>query len=608
MKFDVLVSSSSLKGLYAENRINDRSQDWKNTNECFTYVLVKEKVNQDQVQTMLTGLVKSNYAGLADFKTFRFIGQKLTDVTPGRITGNPNSYCLPAAGYSVLEFLSLIILILACFNYSSLSVSRALTRSKEIGVRKTTGASRKSLIFQFLSESIITVMFSLAVAVLLLFFITSAFKGLWINTYLNFNLTVNVKVVAIIIGLVLLIGLAAGLYPAFYLSKLNPVGAIKNKPGGAGHSWLKQALSVSQFTVSFFFITTALLLFNQFRHFLDFDYGFQSENIINCKLQGNDYQKVRQAFSTVPGVADLSACDILPSTGEGNGIGLRAIGTQEDYRPFGMIQADTNFINNLTIKLIEGKNLPVSHHVETNGILLNEAAMHELGYYYPAEVIGKVFETDNGKQKAEVVGVVRDFRYKLLVEQDHIGPMVLQNKEEFMYANVKVSSRDQTQTLAGLARKWKQIDPVHSFRYEFYSDQLRSTHSAILDMVSILAFMTLLAIVIACLGLLGMVVYSVERKAKEVGVRKIFGAGNLTILLLLSKGFLKVILISVFVGAPLSYFLNQLWLEKLPNRVAFGWETIVVSTIILSTLGLFTIGSQAIKAAFMNPLKSLRMD
>ncbi len=208
-----------------------------------------------------------------------------------------------------------------------------------------------------------------------------------------------------------------------------------------------------------------------------------------------------------------------------------------------------------------------------------------------------------------MVGVVRDFRFNLLINRHEIEPLVLQNRPaEFKYVNVKIDSRDLRSTITKLEEAWKRIDPIHPFKYQFFDDELAETHQGIFDVVSIISFIAFLAISIACLGLLGMATYSAERKTKEVGIRKVLGAEEFSIAMLLSREFLKMLAISVCIGAPLSYLLNNLWLQKFPNRVDFGWGTLLLGVAILVVLGLLTIGSQTIRASRRNPVESLKME
>jgi putative ABC transport system permease protein len=557
----------------------------------------------------LDDLVAHKYANIKSEQTkdFRLDAQKLLAVQLD-LSGNDTNNRLPRMGYYFLSFLAAIIMILACLNYTNLSVARALTRAKEIGVRKVTGASRKSLIFQFLSESVITAMLALAMAIILLLFIAPAFKSLWVNQYLNFELPSTLSVYLVFFGFALLIGIIAGLYPAFHLSTYKPIQALKDlnsvKPGRLG---LRKVLSVTQFVVSLFFITTSILIHNQFRHFVQFDYGFVSKDIVNVELQGADPLKLTNELGAVPGVSAISATDIIPSTGRSNGIQLKKADSTKEVVEAHIMNIDENFIGNLGLQIIAGKNLPKRGESSERFIVVNESAAKKLGYRYPSEIIGEVF--DAWGESLEVVGVVENFRSDLLINTHEIGPLVLRNQpSQFMYLNVKINSRDRMTTVTKLEQKWKEVDPIHPFKYEFFEDQLAETHQGIFDVVSIIGFIAFLAISIACLGLLGMATYTAERKTKEVGIRKVLGAEEFSIAVLLSREFLKMLTISVCIGAPLSYLINNFWLQKFPNRVDFGWGTLLLGTVVLVVLGLVTIASQTIRASRRNPVDALKME
>jgi putative ABC transport system permease protein len=205
--------------------------------------------------------------------------------------------------------------------------------------------------------------------------------------------------------------------------------------------------------------------------------------------------------------------------------------------------------------------------------------------------------------------VVEDFRYKLLINTSEIGPLIMQNNPaEFKYLNVRLSSVDRAGTIKKLKAAWQRRDPVHPFKYEFFDDQLTATHQAVFDIVSILGFIAFLAITIACLGMLGMATYTAERKRKEVGIRKVLGAEDFQIALMLSKEFLKVLFVAICIGVPMSYFVSNLWLQLLPNHVEFGFGTIFMASLVLLVLGLITIGSQTLRASRRNPVDSLKME
>jgi putative ABC transport system permease protein len=608
LKFDVLVSSASLEALYKSDKIINLTNNWEDHFRTWTYVLLDPNKSQQDLSASLNHLVGRKYADLKDFKEFKLKSQQLSEVNTD-LLNNEMRYRLPTFVYYFLSVLALIIMVSACLNYTNLSIARALTRAKEIGVRKVNGAQRRDLIFQFLSESIITALFALGMACILLVAIKPAFKSLWINQFLNFELQDSLPVYLLFAGFTTLIGLVAGAYPALHLSGFQPAKVLKNldsmRPGKLG---MRKVLTVFQFVVSLFFITSSILVYNQFKHYLQFDYKFNSDNIINIELQGNDYQKVSTLLSSVPGVSTISACDIIPALSRSSEISIKMPGKEEDLN-FGLLQVDENFVPNVQLKLLAGKNLPARGESIDKFIVVNEAAVKQLGYKHPSEIIGKIVETSWSKEALEVVGVIEDFRYRLLINQDKIGPLVLRNQPDaFKYANVQLASKDVTGTIAKIESTWESIDPIHSFKYEFFDEQLAATHRGIMDIVSVIGFISFLAITISCLGLLGMATYTAERRMKEVSIRKVLGAEDLGIALLLSKGFLKILAVAILIGAPLSYMINNFWLQNFPNRVEFGVGTLLLGSLLLLMLGLITIGSQILRVAKRKPIDSLRME
>lgn len=609
LKFDVLMSSTSRPALVAAEKIGDPSTSWDDFFHTYTYVLLKENKSVEDLQVSLKQLVEEKYANIKSdwVKDIKLSPQALADVQLG-LADNDTNNRLPLIGYYFLIVLASVIMLTACFNYTNLSIARALTRAKEIGVRKITGARRGSIIVQFLSESIITSLVALVFATGLLYLLAPAFKNLWVNKYLNFELPTTPGVYVIFFVFALVIGIIAGIYPAFYLSGYNPVKALKSLGiSQRGKLGLRKALSVSQFVLSLFFITTAILVFNQFKYFMEFDYGFKSENIINIELQGMPYQKLKHELSLNPEVTAISATDIIPGTDRNNGMELIKPGTKDEHVLTSILQTDENFLPNLGIKIVAGTNLPSSENGSSK-ILISNKALQQLGFQFPQEAIGQRIES-RWNEHFEIVGVFEDFSYKMPLNTRELHPIILRNQPNaFEYLNVKVASTDLRGTVAKFEEQWKKIDPIHPFKYEFFDDQLAAMHQGIFDLVSILGFIAFLAIVISCLGLLGMATYTTERRTKEIGIRKVLGAEEFTIAKLLSKEFIKMLALAIFIGVPLSYFVNNLWLQQLTTRVEFGIGTVLSGVLVLLTLGMLTIGSQTLRASKANPVDSLKME
>jgi putative ABC transport system permease protein len=615
LRFDVLMSTASMPALIADKKIGDQTRDWSSYTNSFTYALLLPGKSLQDLDAGLRQVVTNHYAGLPDFKGFSLRGQPLTRISPGILLGNDPTIALPMFAYYFLWFLAILILVLACLNYINLSVARALNRAREIGVRKVTGAKRVNLVLQFLGESVITTFFALAVAIGLLFFLKAAFVRLWVNQYLNFQLNGGVSVYLIFVLFAAVVGVLAGLYPALHLSGFKPIPALKNNDGlRPGRMGLRKVLSVVQFAFSLLFIITSILIYNQFRYFIAFKYEFNSHNIVNIDMQSNDYRLAEKAFSDIPGVVGVSACEYLPAETRSEGGDLRKLDDnphpkKEDYKPVMTLSADEHFLGNLGLKLLAGRGLLSPGPAAERHIVVNEALVRSFGYRYPAEIVGHRFQSSWSDSPYTVIGVVQDFHMRMILGNDVIDPLYLySNATNFQYVNLQIATRDIRGTMARIGEKWRGIDPVHSLKYSFFSDELANQSQGLFDIVSILWFIAMLAVTIACLGMLGMATYSTERRRKEVGIRKVLGADNMSNALLLSREFLMILSIAIGIAAPLSYILNTMWLRKFPNRVEFGWGTVALGTLVLLVLGLITVGSQTVRASRRNPVESLKME
>ncbi|MEO9482768.1 MAG: ABC transporter permease [Ekhidna sp.] len=603
--FDMLISASSLPRLYQENKVTDKSRSWENYSVGYTYLLLREGSTQTQLQESLNELASSKYKEFPQLEGMQLLSRRLNNITPGQFVGNPITLRLPIEAYYVLIGLAIIILLSACLNYTNLSIARMLTRAKEIGVRKVNGARRGSLILQFLTESVITSFLALMMANLILLILRPALKSLWISNVLNFDLTANLTVFSSFLGFALIIGLVAGLYPSLVLSGFAPLKALKNlkaeKPGKIG---LRRVLNITQFTFSLFFIVTSILIARQFNHIIDFQYGFDTENVVNIPIQGNAYQILQNEFASISGVLGTSTCEFIPALLHTNGASISNEITEENLFDAEYISIDHNFVSNMGLDIIAGKNLSKSQ-AEGNAILINEMTIHRLGFDSPQEAIGKTVFM-GGQRAMTVQGVIKDVKFQNPVMGEGDLPLILRYSPKlFSYINVRFDSQNQ-EVMKKLKDKWESIDQTHPFKSYVYDDQLAKSTKWFGDVVAIIAFIASLAVIISCLGLLGMAIYSTERRAKEIGIRKVLGAKQSQLSLALGKSFLAVLTIAILLGGPLSYLANNLWLESFPNRVGFGLGTVLSGSLILFLIGLFTIGFQIITVSRRNPVDALK--
>jgi putative ABC transport system permease protein len=613
--FDVLMSEASMPLLVEDKKIPDYKQNWQWYSNCFTYALMRPGKSEADLDSGLRRLVARHYSGIADFKGFSLRGQPLMHISPGILLGNDPVVALPMLAYYLFAFLAILILALAGLNYVNLSVARALSRAREIGVRKVTGANRPNLVLQFLGESVITALASLGMAVIFLIVLKAAFVRLWVNQYLNFELSGGIGVYLIFGGFAVVVGVLAGIYPALRLSGIGVINALKNNDGlRPGRLGMRKALSVVQFVFSLLFIVTSILIYNQFRYFINFHYEFDTRNIVNIDVQNNDYRVAEKAMAAIPGVAEVSACEYMPAETRSEGGALRRPDgrlhvDKSDFKQVMTMGADEHFLDNLGLKLVAGRGLLPEGPGADRQIVVNEALVKYLGYSSPAAIVGQRLESEWNDSGEVVIGVVQDFHMRMLLGNDKIDPLYLYgNGKNYQNVNLRLSTRDSRGTMARVGAVWRKIDPVHPLKFSFYSDELANQSQGIFDVVSILGFIAALAVTIACLGMLGMATYTTERRRKEVGIRKVLGAGDWGNVLLLSREFLVVLGVSIAIAAPLSYLLNEMWLRVFPNRVEFGWGTVLLGTLVMLVLGLVTIGSQTVRASRRNPVESLRTE
>jgi putative ABC transport system permease protein len=366
-------------------------------------------------------------------------------------------------------------------------------------------------------------------------------------------------------------------------------------------------LSISQFAISLVFIITALVIYNQFNYFMNYEYGFATENVININLQGNDFDLVKTTLNNVSGVEKVGGAAYMPAVGRNDGTTITKPGSDEKHAVI-HLKVDDDFLEVLELKLLAGRNLPPYSDVTKSLVLINEDMVEDLGYSHVSEVIGENIALESGVP-IQVIGVVEHFTFHMLFNGRETGPIMFSNDpSSFTLAAVKILPGTTQATIARLEDMWKTIDPVHPLNYEFYDDNLASINQGIFDIAAIVGVIAFLAIVIACLGLLGMSIFTSERRTKEVGIRKVLGAGDLLLVYLLSKEFIIMLLIAVAIAAPFSYYFNNLWLNFLVVKAPFGWPTILSGSFFLLILGLLSIGFQTFKVSRSNPVDTLKAE
>lgn len=608
LPFKLLASLSTINILTKDSILNYSPGDWNNVWTSYTYVLMEKGKTKADLQSILNKVAAKHYAD-PNGNQFTLTAESLQELTPGRAMGNITHMSLPKPVLIFLGILCLVIMFSACLNYTNLSVARSLTRAKEVGIRKVSGASRKQIFGQFITESVLVSFIALIFSLLLLMILQPLFSGLWLNRFFNISFSYNIKLYAVFLCFSILVGFVAGFLPSAYISVLNPVQVFKSVNNIRIFKGLtiRKILLVVQFTVSLIFIISAALIFSQTNHVFNFDYGFNKDNVVNIKLyKTENYQRFAQAVSTNRNITAVSACGFPPASGTQMSTMAYKFDDTKDSLQANYIDIDGKCLDVWDLKLVAGKNLPsIPADSSEQYILINEKMVTAFKYPSAAAAVGQRLLVDGNN--IEIAGVIKDFHF--LEVNRGVEPLMLRNrKREFGYVTVRIAPNNIPETVGFLQTAWKNVNPDTKFEYEFFDSQVKIFHSVLRDAASIIGFLAFMAVLISCLGLLGMAVYTAETRQKEIGVRKVLGSGVFQIILLLSKGFMILLAIAVLIATPIAYLLNSVWLQFFASRVSISPTILLLSISALGIISLSIVISQAWRVSAINPVRSLRME
>jgi len=609
LPFKFLASLSTMKSLPEGAVMNNEDNNWDNVWTNYTYVLLKEGQSKGDLQANLDKISEEIYSPKYDNK-HSFKAMTLNDLSPADFISNTTHVSIPKVVLWILGVLCLIVMFSACLNYTNMAVARSLTRLKEVGVRKVSGANKTQIFVQFIIEAIVISLCSLFFAFLMLQILEQGVDGLTFNQHLKISFSQSLLGILIFLAFSILVGVVAGLLPATYVAKLNPVNLF-NKLSGVRlfkSMGIRNILLVIQFSISLIFIVSVVLIQSQARHMLNFDYGFDKDNIVRVKLFNPDnYQRFAQAVESNPAVSGVGATSLIP--GGGMNLGLEAI--NPDF-PLDTLQSNffdisSHTVDVLDLNIVAGKNLPIEG--SENLILINELSVKNFNLGSNEQAIGKQLTLKDGGEfhNVQIAGVVKDFQF--LSPDRAMESLVLRNRSEAMdFALVKVSGQNPTQTLASLEAAWKEVNPDSKFSYKYLDQELLFVHQVLGEVTAVIGLISFLAIFVSCLGLLGMAMYTAQTRVKEIGIRKTLGSSIPQIIYLLSKGFIKLLGVAIVVSVPAAYFINNLWLNFFASRVNIGVVSIGigVGSILLISLGI--ILSQSYRAAVVNPIESLKSE
>jgi putative ABC transport system permease protein len=521
-----------------------------------------------------------------------------------------------------LTIIAIFILLIACFNFVNLATAKSLQRAKEVGVRKSIGASRNQLLLQYTGETILLTAISFVISVTLTFVLLP-----WLNNftgkYIIFDLFQNPVLVLLLLLLTVVVGTLAGAYPAFVLSNFQPVKVLKgNVVSDAllGETpRLRHAFVVVQFALSVLLIICALVVFRQVNYLHNKDLGFKKDQIMFFPMRGdnlfNNHEAFKNELMQVPGVSAVSIGYGFPGDAvAGDRIIVPHKGEQEQVSAT-LLMVDYDYIKTLGLQLVAGrdfsKQIPTDKDV---AYIINETAVKELGYGTPEKALGQTLlwpvwgaKNPDSVKRGQIIGIVKDFHYKSLY--DKVETAVLQIFPDAAWkVAVRLSAANIASSIGGVKKVWERFAPDYPIEYKFLDENFEEMYLAEDKLKSLLWIFTTVAIFVGCLGLFGLAAYAAERRIKEIGIRKVLGASVQGLAFLLSKDFVKLVLIALLIASPIAWYLMNQWLQNFAYRVELSWSIFLVAGVIAVLIASLTVAGQAIRAARTNPVKNLRSE
>ncbi|UZD23963.1 ABC transporter permease [Algoriphagus halophytocola] len=579
--------------------------------DTYTYFLVNDQFDQQAFEAKIPGFLERR-ASEENGPNYTIGIEPLSDVylrsevqrQPGDTASLSNIY--------VFSVIGLFILGIAIINFMNLSTARSMERAKEVGIRKSIGADKRSLIFQFLGESLIIVLLAAITAVI---FVSIAMpmmnsltgKELYVQQILNW------QTIPFFLGIIILVGLLAGSYPALVLSSFRPVMILKgiNKSDARGVN-LRKGLVIFQFSLSIALIAGTIIVYSQMSHLLDKDMGFDKEQMVivdyNYDEQVNNVSSALESeLENNPNIESVAFSRSVPGSHFPNA-GTTIENPEGEMVMIGqaIFQVGLDFIDHFDLELIAGRSYSRDYPSDsTSALVINEAAARQYGYANPADAVGKKF--DQWGRAGEVIGVVKDFNYISL--HNTVEPLTLPFEAyASRYMSLKVKGENLPETLTQIEGVWKELAPHRPFIYSFLDADFNKQYESDFRFRQIFTTFSILAILIACLGLLGLATYTAEQRTKEIGIRKVLGANIGSIVGLLSKDFIKLVLVAILVATPVAWFAMNKWLEGFAYQVPVHWWVFLISGMLAVVVALVTISFQAVKAAMLNPVKSLKSE
>ena len=603
---------------------DSQSPNWF-SNPYHTYIVLKEGASPDELQVKFPGII-TRYVGpwaqkimgitmeqfQASGNTFGYFLQPVTSIhlhSDLEYELEPNGSVTYVYIFSVIAF---FILIIACINFMNLATARSANRAKEVGVRKVLGSNRSRLIRQFLVESIMLSFISLVFAVVIVELLQPVFNNLS-GKQLNINLSGNWILLPGFLAVMLFVGVLAGSYPAFFLSAFHPISVLRGKRiAGMKSSWLRNRLVVFQFTISIILLVGTFVVYRQLEYTRNKKLGFEKEQVLVVQRAHNlgpQKEAFRNELLKHPGVINVAYSNSVPGRHFGDWT-HRAEGAPADeiVRMF-ILRADFNYLDTLQMDMVSGRYFSQARPADRDSVIINETAVKTFGLENP---VGKRLVrgtlTPGKDELVTIIGVVKDFHFESLHRKIRPLAINLLSDEEGRYISVRTEPEVIPQVLAFSENKWRAFVPGQPFEYFFLDDDFDRLYTAEKKVGRLFTSFSILAILVACLGLFGLASFTAEQRTKEIGIRKVLGASVSGIIVLLTREFSKWVLLANLVAWPVAYFVMHRWLQNFAYRISIGVWMFVLSAFLALVIALATVSYQAVRAALVNPAKSLRYE
>ena len=579
---------------------------WGNSNPD-TYLLLKENVDSERFNEKIKNFTREKFSNAYGTQNLKYIGEIFIRHFSDGYLYNTYENGKQAGGRInyiwLFSLIAIFIIGIASINFINLTTARVSRRTKEIGIKKTVGANRVSLVFQFLVESFIIALFSMILGLVMVYLILPNF-----NLITGKQLTLSFQMLLPLLLLTIFVGLLAGTYPAFYLSHFKPVNVLKgsafsNSMNSISEKIIRKGLVVFQFAVSIALIVGVVVIFKQIEFIQTKNLGYNDENIIEVHSSGkvlDDTQTFINEVKKIPGVLNASAFghDMVGDVGSTGGLNWPGREPNQRIR-FGNLEVGHNWIELLDIELIEGRTYTNNYKAEHRNIIFNESGIKAMGLENPIGTKVNLW----GEERI-IIGVVKDFNFQSLY--DEIMPCFIQIYPDLASVLIKVDGSNMSSTIASIQEFHTEYNGGLPFDFQFMDDDYQQLYVAEQRVATLSKYFAGIAIVISSLGLLALAAFSIERRRKEIGIRKVLGSSAFNIVKLLSSDFVKMVMIAILISLPFSYYLAEEWLSSFAFRIQISWWWFALSGLTALAIAVLTVSLQTLRAANLNPVISLK--